>query len=410
MITHFLHRFENVKVFLNSSTIISGAHQTERTILAGTLTVAESLSKAQTHANLPEATSMRSMSRVTSGSSVVPRASSAVAVVEPTAETAPVTSTTDGRVTSSEIIEKMETSTNTAQTSPIKPERSLTNTVPNHKSQADATTFIQTTQVGDTTEKKDSLKTHVETVVTCFTETVTTADIRSASPIPEPITEEATNLLTNSITSESREIGLEDTFRTSITETETNTGEPDLPGDQTTETLVPGTAEPPKDETSTVRPKESTQISDSSTAMNKANSIKHTATIAGTTENTDKKQLSITAADASLTKTNVLITTIESRFTSHSSPHISTLDLNTVSPVRPSVTVFHKFTQSHKTLSPCKGKCKSKSKARNPAGRQDNRKVPLTYDKTLYSAITMGCLLVLCSILAFIVFIKDFVW
>ncbi|XP_067295922.1 uncharacterized protein [Pseudorasbora parva] len=42
-------------------------------------------------------------------------------------------------------------------------------------------------------------------------------------------------------------------------------------------------------------------------------------------------------------------------------------------------------------------------------GRRGPAKTPLTHDKTLYAAITMGCILVICAILALIVFIMDFI-
>ncbi|XP_057208684.1 mucin-16-like [Triplophysa rosa] len=432
LLASWVIRFANIKFFLNSSTVISDAPQTEMIILAGTLTVAEGLTKVQTNTNLPETASVKTMSRVTSGSSVLPKASSAVAIVDlswkTTAEAATVIAagsqetTTEGRVTSSETLEKVRTATNTAQTMPIKPERSLTKISPTRKSEVDTIRFIKTTEVSSTIAKKDSQTRKAETIVTCFTQTETeiTADISSASLIPEPITDE-TKSVTNIITSESKETtkaGTEDTFRMLITTTGTNTEPADLP-DITTGKMVPGTVEKPREptnvetsKTTTVRPKRSSQATKTSSTMRRTTSVKYTTTIAtttGTTEKTDKKQF--TAADTSLTKTNILITAIKSRFTSRSFPHISTAGLNTISPVRPSVNVFNKLTtQSYKPLSPCKGKCKTTSTAKNPAGRRDDGKVPLTYDKTLYSAITMGCILVLCTILAFIVFIKDFVW
>lgn len=423
IITPFYPRFENIKFFLNSSTVISDAQQSEMTIIGGTLTVAEGSTKLQTNTNLPETASMKTMSRMTS---VVPKASSAVAIVDlawkTTAEAATVIAagsqgtTTKGRVTSSETLEKVGTPTNTALTMPINPEKSLSEILPTRKSELDTIRFIKTTEV---IAKKTSKTAKEETIVTCFTqtETETTADTSSASPIPEPITDD-TKSVTNIITIESKETtrtGTEDTFRTLITTTGRNTEPADLP-DITTEKRVQGTVEKPREpakvetsKTTTVRPKQSSQATK---AMRRATSVKYATAIAtttGTTENTDKKQF--TAADSSLTKTNILITAIKSRFTSQSFPHISNGGLNTISPLRPSGNVFKKLTtQSHKPLSPCKGKCKTTSTAKNPAGRREDGKVPVTYDKTLYSAITMGCILVLCTILAFIVFIKDFVW
>lgn len=407
--------------FLNSSIVISDAPQTEITILASTLTVAEDLSKVRANTTLPETPSIKSMSRVTSESSVVPKASSVDAIVKPswktTAEAATVTAaglqetTAERRVTSSETVEKVETATNAAQTIPIKLERILTEIVPTRKSEVDTTRFINTTEVGSTLAKKDSQTTKAETVVTFFTRTVTTADISSAPPIPEPITDEAKSV-TNRITNERKKTtkaGTEDKFKMSRTTTGTNTEPADLPADLTTEKMVPDTVEKPREpskvetrKTTTVRPKESSQATktpESSSTMKRATSVKYTtmiATTTGATENTDKKQFTAT---------------IKSRFTSRSFPHISTAGLNTISPVRPTVKVFNKLTtQPHMPLSPCKGKCKTTSTAKNPADRRENGKVLLAHDKTLYSAITMGCILVLCTILAFIVFIKDFVW
>lgn len=339
--------------FLNSSIVISDAPQTEITILAGTLTVAEDLSKVRANTTLPETPSIKTMSRVTSESSVVPKASSVDAFVKPswktTAEAATVTAagsqetTAERRVTSSETVEKVETATNAAQTIPIKLEKILTKIVPTRKSEVDTTRFIS---------------------------------------------QSVTNRITNE-RKKTTKAGTEDKFRTSRTTTGTNTEPVDLPADLTTEKMVPDKVEKPREpskvetrKTTTVRPKESSQATktpESSSTMKRATSVKYT------TENTDKKQFTAT---------------IKSRF-----PHISTAGLNTISPVRPTVNVFNKLT----TLSPCKGKCKTTSTAKS-ADRRDNGKVLLAHDKTLYSAITMGCILVLCTILAFIVFIKDFVW
>ncbi|KAI7812624.1 hypothetical protein IRJ41_005845 [Triplophysa rosa] len=45
LLASWVIRFANIKFFLNSSTVISDAPQTEMIILAGTLTVAEGLTK-----------------------------------------------------------------------------------------------------------------------------------------------------------------------------------------------------------------------------------------------------------------------------------------------------------------------------------------------------------------------------
>lgn len=111
-----------------------------------------------------------------------------------------------------------------------------------------------------------------------------------------------------------------------------------------------------------------------------------------------RKQLSTAGTGVVTIKSNVL-TTIKSTVN----------DLNAISPKRRTAKVIDKLTtQSHESVSPCTGKCQTKSTTKNNRDRRGQAMKPLSYDKTFYSAITMGSILVICGLLALVVFIKDF--
>ncbi|XP_051531855.1 mucin-5AC-like [Myxocyprinus asiaticus] len=359
----------------------------------------------------------------------------AVSTTETTKRVPVTTETTPGEtVTSCTEIDQIitvETLTHAVEETTPKTERSDIDFVPTHKSGTDATIFGKPTEVSIIQPKQESGTSKDGTVAT----SVNTAKIRGATPIAEPITDGATKSITNRITTSiiiaenkaSTKAGSESALRTTATITETITAIADFANINTEGIMAPGTVpknlktvqtEPSNDETreaTTARPKESTQAKTTSyspTTINGATNIKHpsmTAITTGTKEITDGKQL--TGKSTLFTKTTIK----SNRFTSFRSPSLLTttlngLSTNTISPERLSTKAFHKLTmQSHKSLSPCTGKCQTKSTTMNPAGKHGQGKVPMTTDKTFYSAITMGTILVLCALLALIVFIKDLV-
>lgn len=371
-----------MKSSINLFTISSNAAQTETTTLAVTECVSNT-PKAQIITNFPGTASMKKMS----GTSVVSRASSAVAFAElsrqTTAETAAVSAagsvetTAGGTITTSEtkfktpilpVTKKSET-LETAKSTPgetvtactqIKEstvEETLTNTdkktptperirvsdfKQTHKSETDVGIFGKPTEVGITVLKQES-------GTTSFAKT--TANIKSAIPIPEPMTDGSTNFITtklktSKITSEKKattKIRPAVTFKTAAFITETKAAPSTF-----IKILKPTGKEPSKVETTTVRPQESTQpikVINSPTTINEATGINLITMITstGTKEKTVGKRLSTAGTGITI------------------------------------------------------------------KGRRGQVKTPLSHDKTLYSAITLGCILVICALLALFVFIKDFI-
>lgn len=244
----------------------------------------------------------------------------------------------------------VESSTNTAQNTPKPESLSVSDIKQTHKSETEVEIFGKPTEVGITVPKQES-------GTTSFAHTTTTANIKSASPIPEPRTG-ATHFITSQlksseITSENKattETRPAATFKTAafITETKVDLTEGKPAPSTFIKMLKTAGTEPSKAETSettTVRPQESTQAiktSNGPTKINRATGIKFITAI-GTKGKTVGKRLS--TAGRGITK----------------------------------------------------------------KGRRGQEKRPLSHDKTLYSAITMGCILVICALLALIVFIKDFI-
>lgn len=378
-----------MKSSTNLFTISSNAAQTETTTLAGALAVTEGVSKtqkAQIITNFPGTASMKKMS----GTSVVSRASSAVALAElslqTTAETAAVSvagsveTTAGGTITTSETkfktpilpvtkkAETLETAqstpgetvtactqieeitvevtwTNTAQKTPT-PERILVSDFKQtHESETDLGIFEKPTEVGITVLKQES-------GTTGFAKTATTANIKSAIPIPEPMTEGATRFITtylktSNITPEKKattNIRSAVTFKTAALITETKASPSTF-----IKRLQTTGKEPSKVETTTVRPQESTQAIKTfsgPTTINEAtgiNLITMIQTATGTKGKTVGKRLSTAGRGITITS------------------------------------------------------------------KRGQVKTPLSHDKTLYSAITLGCILVICALLALFVFIKDFI-
>ncbi|XDV20527.1 hypothetical protein PO909_025842 [Leuciscus waleckii] len=328
--------------------------------------------KAQIITNFPGTASMKEMS----GTSVVSRASSAVALAELSLQTT-VETTAGGTITTSEtkfktpilpvtkkvetletvkstpgetvtactqIIESIveETWPNTAQKTPTPERIRVSDFKQTHKSETDVGIFGKPTEVGITVLKQES-------GTTSFAKTTTTANIKSAIPIPEPMTDGATRFITTYLkTSEKRattQIRPAVTFKTAPFITETKAAPSTF-----IKRLQTTGKEPSKVETTTVRPQESTQAIktlNGPTTINEVTGINlktmiQTAT--GTKEKTVGKRLS-----------------------------------------RPTAGVI--------TIK----------------GRRGQVKTPMSHDKTLYSAITLGCILVICALLALFVFIKDFI-
>lgn len=378
-----------MKSSTNLFTISSNAAQTETTTLVGALAVTEGVSntqKAQIITNFPGTASMKKMS----GTSVVSRASSAVALAElslqTTAETAAVSvagsveTTAGGTITTSETkfktpilpvtkkAETLETAkstpgetvtactqikgstvevtwTNTAQKTPT-PERILVSDFKQtRKSETDVGIFEKPTELGITVLKQES-------GTTSFAKTTTTANIKSAIPIPEPMTDGATRFITtylktSKITPEKKattNIRSAVTFKTAAFITETKAAPSTF-----IKRLQTTGKKPSKVETTTVRPQESTQAIktfNGPTTINEAtgiNLITMIQTATGTKEKTVGKRLSTAGTGITI------------------------------------------------------------------KGRRGQVKTPLSHDKTLYSAITLGCILVICALLALFVFIKDFI-
>lgn len=392
-----MSRFEQTEIKKKSSInpfkSSTDAAQTETTTLAGALAVTEGVSttpKAQVITDFLGTAPMKKIS----GTS---RASSAVALAElsqqTTAETAAVSAagsveTTAGRtVTLSETTENVtpsvlpvtkkaetletakstlgetvtartqikestheESSTNTAQKTPKTESLSVSDFKQTHKSETDVEISGKPTEVGITVPKQES-------GTTSFAHITTTANIKSASPIPEPRTDGATQFITrqlksSEITSENKattETRPAATFKTAafITETKVDLTEGKPAPSAFIKLLKTAGTEPSKVETSettTVRPQESTQAiktSNGPTKINRATGINF-ITAVGTKGNTVGKRLSTAGRGITI------------------------------------------------------------------KGRR-GQKTPLPRDKTLYSAITMGCILVICALLALIVFIKDFI-
>ncbi len=427
-----------MKSSVNSFTVNSDAAQTEMTTLASAPDVTEGVSntpKAQIITNIPGTASVNMMS----GSSVVSRASSD-AIAEPsqqtTAETAAasttgaVRSTARETIVSSETIEKVkintlpgkterqetaettvtactqieesanvETLINTAQKTP-EPERiSESDIIQTHKSETDVTISDKPAEIGITPKQ--------ESGTTRFAQTITApVNIRSPTPIPEPMTVRATNFIaskleTSKITPENKattKTRPDITFRTEAARTETKAEGKAAPttiikrlktagtGSSTVETSEQNTA-------STHKSPQAIKTSNGPT-INEAtgtNLITMIQTATGKQAKTVGKQ----AGTGTTIKSNVL-TTIKSIVN----------DLNTISPERQTVKVFKKLTtRSHKYVLPCRGKCQTKSTTKN-TGRRGQDKKPQSH-KTFYSAITMGSILVVCGFIALVVFIKD---
>lgn len=421
----------------NSFTVNSDAAQTKMTTLVGALDVTEGVlntPKAQIITDIPgTATNMMS------GSSVVSRASS-VATAEPsrqtTAETAAASaagaarSTAGETIVSSETIEKVNTHTlpgtkkaETQETVEKTPSETVTTCT-----QIEETTKVDTlTNTGQKTLEGISDKSKTDGTIfekpaevsiipkqesgtTTFAPAITaTANIRSATPIPEAVTDRATNFIistlkTSQITPENKattKTRLDVTFRTAAVMTETKVdlteGKP-APSTIIKRLKTAGT-EPSKVETSeenTARPQKSSQAIKTTNAPTlKLLTMILTAT--GKQAKTVENQLS-TAGTSVTIKSNVL-RTIKSTVNY----------LNTISPKRQTAKASDKLTtRSHKTVSPCRGKCKTKSTTKNTTSRRGQVQKPLPSDKSFYSAITMGSILVICGLLALIVFIKDF--
>ncbi len=241
-----------MKSSVNSFTVNSDAARTEMTTLASPSDVTEGVSntpKAQIITNIPGTASVNMMS----GSSVVSRASS-VAIAEPslqtTAETEAVSAAGE-TIVSPETTEKVkihtlpgtkkteetetaetvtactqieesanvETLINTAQKTP-EPERiSESDIIQTHKSETDVTIFEKPAETGITPKQVSG--------TTRFALTITApANIRSVTPIPEPVTVRATNFieLTSKITPENKattKTRPDITFRTEAVRTET---------------------------------------------------------------------------------------------------------------------------------------------------------------------------------------------
>lgn len=396
-----MSRFERTEIKKKSSInpfkISSDAAQTETTTLAGALAVTEGVSNTPKAQVITDFLGTAPMSKL-SGTS---RASSAVALAElsrqTTAETAAVSAagsveTTAGTVTLSETIEKVttsvlpvtkkaesletakstlgetvtacteikestnvESSTNTAQKTPKPESISVSDFKQTHKSETDVEIFGKPTEVGITVPKQES-------GTTSFSHTTTTANIKSASPIPEPRTDGATNFITSQlktskITSENKattETRPAATFKTAafITETKVDLTEGKPAPSTFVKMLKTAGTEPPKVETSettTVRPQESTQAIKTSNGPTKINGA---------------------------TGIN-LITRIQTAIETKGK------------------TVGKRLSTAGRGIT--------------IKGRRGQEKTPLSHDKTLYSAITMGCILVICALLALIVFIKDFI-
>ncbi|XP_048042881.1 flocculation protein FLO11-like [Megalobrama amblycephala] len=376
------------KSSINPFKISTDAAQTETTTLADALAVTEGVSntpKAQVITDFLGTAPVKKMS----GTS---RASSAVALAElsrqTTAETAAVSAagsveTTAGRtVTLSETIEKVtpsvlpvtkkaetletakstlgesvtahtqikestyvESSTNTAQNTPKPESLSVSDIKQTHKSETEPT------EVGITVPKQES-------GTTSFAHTTTAANIMSASPIPEPKTDGATHFITsqlkpseitseNKATTESRPAA---TFITAafITETKVDLTEGKPAPSTFIKMLKTAGTEQSKAETSettTVRPQESTQAIKTSNGPTKINRATGIKFITAIGTKGKTVGKRLSTAGRGITK----------------------------------------------------------------KGRHGQEKTPLSHDKTLYSAITMGCILVICALLALIVFIKDFI-
>jgi len=374
---------------INLFTTSSNAAQTETTTLAGGLAVTEGVlntQKAQVITNFPGTASVKKMS----GTSVISRASSAVALAElsrqTTADSAAVSAagsvetTAGGTITMSETkfktpilpvttkAETLETAkstpgetvtectqikestdeetwTNTDQKTPT-PERILVSDFKQtHKSETDEGISGKPTEVGITVLQQES-------GTTSFAKTTTTAHIKSAIPIPEPMTDGATHfittkLITSKITSEKKattKIKSAVTFNTAAFITETKAAPSTI-----IKILKTTGKKPSKVETTTVRPQESAQAIKTlncPTKINEATGINRITMIQpakGTKEKTVGKRLSTAGTGITI------------------------------------------------------------------KGRRGQAKIPLSHDKTLYAAITLGCILVICALLALFVFIKDFI-
>lgn len=434
-----------MKSSVNSFTVNSDAARTEMTTLASASDVTEGVSntpKAQIITNIPGTASVNMMS----GSSVVSRASS-VAIAETsrqtTAETAAVSaagavrSTARETIVSSETIEKVkihtlpgtkkterretaettvtactqieesanvETLINTAQKTP-EPERiSESDIIQTHKSETDVTIFEKPAEIGITPKQVSG--------TTRFALTITApANIRSVTPIPEPVTVRATNFIgiklkTSKITPENKattKTRPDITFRTEAVRTETKADLAEGKPAPTTIIKRPKTAETGSStvetsEKNTVRPQKSPQAIKTSNGptINEATGI-NLITMIQTATGKQAKTVGKQAGTGTTIKSNVL-TTIKSIVN----------DLNNISPERQTAKVFEKLTaRSHESVSPaCTGKCQTKSTTKNTTGRRGEDKKPLSH-KTFYSAITMGSILVVCGLLALVVFIKD---
>lgn len=421
------------KSSVNSFTVNSDAAQTEMTSLASASDVTEGVSntlKAQIITNIPGTASVNMMS----GSSVVSRASS-VAIAEPsqqtTAETAAasaagaVRSTARETIFSSETIEKVkintlpekterqetaettvtactqieesanvETLINTAQKAP-EPERIReSDIIQTHTSETDVTIFEKPAEIGITPKQ--------ESGTTRFALTITApANIRSATPIPETVTVRATSFIaskleTSKITPENKattKTRPDITFRTEAARTETKAEGKPAP---TTIPKRPKTAGTGSSTVETSEKQKSPQAIKTSNGptINEAtgtNLITMIQTATGKEAKTVGKQ-----AGTGTTIKSIVLTTIQSIVN----------DLNNISPERQTVKVFKKLTtRSHKSVLPCTGKCQTKSTTKN-TGRRGQDKKPQSH-KTFYSAITMGSILVVCGLIALVVFIKD---
>ncbi len=423
-----------MKSSVNSFTVNSDAAQTEMTTLASAPDVTEGVSntpKAQIITNIPGTASVNMMS----GSSVVSRASSD-AIAEPsqqtTAETAAASTAVAARETivSSETIEKVkintlpgkterqetaettvtactqieesanvETLINTAQKAP-EPERIYeSDIIQTHTSETDVTISDKPAEIGITPKQ--------ESGTTRFARTITApANMRSATPIPEPMTVRATNFIaskleTSKITPENKattKTRPDITFRTEAARTETKAEGKAAPTTiiRRPKTAGTGSSTVETSEKNTARAQTSPQAIKTSNGptINEAtgtNLITMIQTATGKQAKTVGKQ----AGTGTTIKSNVL-TTIKSIVN----------DLNTISPERQTVKVFKKLTtRSHKYVLPCRGKCQTKSTTKN-TGRRGQDKKPQSH-KTFYSAITMGSILVVCGFIALVVFIKD---
>ncbi|XP_026068540.1 mucin-5AC-like [Carassius auratus] len=426
MLASWIMRFQQseirTKTSVNAFTVNSDAARPEMTTSASASDVTEGVSntpRQQIITNIPGTASVNMMS----GLSVVSRASS-VSTAEPSRQTRAETAAGPVRSTAGEtIIEKVKIHTLPGTENAERQETTETTvtTCTEIQESADVETLINTAQKTPEPERiseSDIIQTHTsETEVTIFEKpaeisitpkpesetsrfprTITaTVNIRSATPIPEPGTVRATNFIKNFITTRP-----DITFRTESVRTETKA---DLTEGKLAPTTIikrPKTAAtgPSKVETSeknTVRPQKSPHAIKTSNGptINEAtgiNLITMIQTATGKQAKTLRKQLSTAGTDITI---NPNVLTISKSTVNH---------LNTISPERQTAKVFEKLTtRSHKSVSPCTDKCQTKSPTNNTTGRRG------LSDKTFYSAITMGCILVVCGLLALVVFIKDFI-